>query len=213
MSVIYSIEGNIGSGKSTFVKILKQMYTDSNKYIFMEEPVEIWETIQDKNGTNIIEKFYKEQDKYAFSFQMMAYISRLSMLRKIVKENPNKIIICERSLYTDKNVFAKMLYDSGKIEEVEYQIYTKWFDEFIGDLPETKTVYVQVEPQISHSRVLKRQRKGENIPLEYLKSCHEYHEKWLNNEQDVLVLNGNEDKTITVESYFKWIKELERFCE
>ena len=33
------------------------------------------------------------------------------------------IIITERSLYTDKHVFAKMLHDQGKIEDVCYQIY------------------------------------------------------------------------------------------
>ena len=64
-----------------------------------------------------IEKFYKDQQKYAFSFQMMAYISRLALLRRVIRENPNAIIITERSVFTDKEVFAKMLYDEGKIEE------------------------------------------------------------------------------------------------
>ncbi|GAH14460.1 unnamed protein product, partial [marine sediment metagenome] len=30
-----------------------------------------------------------------------------------------------------------MLYDEGKIEEVNYQIYLKWFNEFIEDIPIT----------------------------------------------------------------------------
>ena len=38
------------------------------------------------------------------------------------------IIITERSLHTDRMVFAKMLYESGLIEDVNYQIYLKWFD-------------------------------------------------------------------------------------
>ena len=53
---------------------------------------------------------------------------------KDIRNNPNAIIICERSVFTDKEVFAKMLYDDGKIEEVNYQIYLKWFDEFINDI-------------------------------------------------------------------------------
>lgn len=206
MSIIYSIEGNIGSGKSTFVGILRQFFGDDENIVFMEEPVDIWESIQDSNGENIIEKFYRDSKKYSFAFQMMAYISRLSMLQKIVDENPNKIIICERSLYTDKNVFAKMLYDSGSIEEVEYQIYLKWFEEFMNNLPEIKFMYVRVNPEKSHERVLKRQRKGENIPLDYLKSCHEYHENWLNeNNHVILVLNGNSDKNPTANDYRDWI--------
>ena len=45
----------------------------------------------------------------------MAYISRLTLIRQALRENYD-IIFTERSIYTDRNVFAKMLYDSGKIE-------------------------------------------------------------------------------------------------
>ena len=31
------------------------------------------------------------------------------------------------SLFTDKYVFAQMLYDSKKMEKIEYEIYNKWF--------------------------------------------------------------------------------------
>ena len=72
---IYSIEGNIGSGKSTLVNMLKIEQENNKNIVFMDEPVCIWESIKDKEGTNIIEKFYGNTPKYAFSFQMMAYIS------------------------------------------------------------------------------------------------------------------------------------------
>ena len=81
MNPIYSIEGNIGSGKSTFIDILKKENKLQN-VIYLEEPVEVWETIKDKSEETILEKFYKNQNKYSFSFQMMAYISRLSELKK-----------------------------------------------------------------------------------------------------------------------------------
>ena len=83
----------------------------------MEEPVLEWVEIKDTNGKNIIENFYENQEHYSFSFQMMAYISRLAMLKRAIKhckEKGIKLIIFERSLQTDKNVFCKMLYDSGK---------------------------------------------------------------------------------------------------
>ena len=64
----------------------------------------------------------------------MAYISRLAILKKAVDENPGAIIVTERSLYTDRYVFAKMLYDSGNIEEVDYLIYMKWFQNSMIEL-------------------------------------------------------------------------------
>ena len=64
----------------------------------------------------------------------MAYISRLNLLRKTIEENPGKIIISERSLSTDKYVFAQMLYDSKNMEHIEFEIYNKWFYHFFFDI-------------------------------------------------------------------------------
>ena len=182
MVYIFNIEGNIGSGKSTLVGILEKDLKSINSIpiIYVQEPVDEWSTIKDKNGETILEKFYNNQHKYAFPFQMMAYISRLSLVKQIIRDNSNAIIICERSVFTDKEVFAKMLYDDGKIEEVNYQIYLKWFDEFIDDIPVSGIIYVNTTPENSKSRVNIRARPGEDIPIEYLKKCHNYHNTWLN---------------------------------
>ena len=190
MPYIYSIEGNIGSGKSTLVRRLQKM---NSNMVFMLEPVDEWGEIKDRRGENILTKFYRDQKKYSFSFQMMAYISRLSKLKKIIRKNHNSIIVTERSVLTDKNVFAKMLYDDDKIEEVNYIIYLKWFDEFIQDIIHTGFIYIQADPEICHERVEKRNRIGETISMEYLKKCHNYHEEWLKKEENVLLLNGNVD--------------------
>ena len=120
---IYSIEGNIGSGKSTVIKLLKEHFMETLMLLLLE-PVNEWESICDENGNNIIEKYYEDQEKYAFSFQMMAYISRLKQLQDAIKKG-YKYIITERSLLTDKMVFAKMLYDENKINKIDYEIYTR----------------------------------------------------------------------------------------
>lgn len=196
---ILSIEGNIGSGKSTLINALKKFHKDSplhNKLYFLEEPVSEWMEFKDSEGKNIIEKFYDNQENYSFSFQMMAYISRLTMLKRAIKycnENNISIIICERSLQTDKNVFCKMLHDSGKIEDINFQIYNKWFDEFISEIPTNYFIYIKTHAKIAHERVLKRDRPGENISLDYLEMCSDYHDNWLikNGTKNSIVLNGN----------------------
>ncbi|RZD42142.1 MAG: hypothetical protein CXT73_03680 [Methanobacteriota archaeon] len=196
MVYIFSIEGNIGSGKSTLVRVLSEKlhHIAQAPIIYVQEPVSEWNNIKDRNGKTILEKFYADQHKYAFSFQMMAYISRLALLKRVIKENPNAILITERSVFTDKEVFAKMLYDEGKIEEVNYQIYLKWFDEFIEDIPITGLIYINTTPEKSKERVDIRARPGENIPLEYLKQCHNYHTKWIDNfKKPVSLFDGNID--------------------
>jgi deoxyadenosine/deoxycytidine kinase len=148
----------------------------------------------------------------------MAYISRLDVIRKEIKKNPNAIFISERSLFTDKLVFAKMLFDSGNIELVNYKIYLKWFDTFADDFPISKVIYVNTDPEICHMRIEKRSRTGEsNIPLEYLQNCHKYHNNMLNvNSVDCvcknqLVLNGNIDLYKNKEQINEWIEQINTF--
>lgn len=236
---IISIEGNIGSGKSTLLANLKTHFHNNSKIIFLREPVDEWSKITDEHGTTIIEKFYADQEKYSFSFQMMAYISRLKLLKDAIKEieeDVNNIcwdhidykymlpkhlkytIITERSLFTDKMVFAKMLYDSNKIEHVNYQIYLSWFNTFAEEFKVDKVIYVKTDSQICYERVGKRHRDGEDkIPLEYLSNCDKYHEDMLNTElpdcvtKCQLVIDGNHNIYENKPLLHEWILSVEKF--
>lgn len=216
---MFSIDGNIGSGKSTLYTSLHELYKDNSAVIFVPEPVSQWEKIKDGSGKTMLQLFYADQEKYAFAFQMMAYISRLSILRKIIKDNQgqNIVIITERTLYTDKHIFAKMLFDQGKIEDVEYQIYLTWFDEFAKDFPLNNVIYVKTAPQKCYERIHKRAREGEEIiPLAYLEDCHRYHEEFLDKETGIkveqLIIDGNmelkEGDNTIMES---WLQQIDSF--
>ena len=206
-NIIVSIEGNIGSGKSTLVEKLKSIYAiEDNSYnfnvdniIFLQEPVNEWEDIKNENGNTMLELFYKDQNKYAFSFQMMAYISRLSLLKKTCEENKNSIIITERSLFTDRDVFAKMLYDEKKISLENYTIYMKWFDTFINMFHISHIIYIDTSPNICFERIEKRNRNGESsIEISYLEQVHNYHIKMLEKFENsnlikISTLSGNDN--------------------
>ena len=192
---IICIEGNISSGKSTTVNELKEMFKDNKRVCFLLEPLAIWESIRDNENNNMITKFYGNIRKYSFAFQMMAYISRLNILREALNNEEVDVIITERSLFTDKNVFAKMLFDDNMMEDVEHQIYMKWFNTFINDLPDAKMFYIRTEPEVALERLLKRNREGEDVGLEYLKRVHKYHDDWLLNDPNVDVFDGNVDIT------------------
>ena len=243
---VVSIEGNIGSVKSTLLANLKKYFKDNANIIFLKEPVDEWSKIKDENGTTIIEKFYADQEKYSFSFQMMAYISRLKILKetiqqvtesqeKLIKnrnqqmfinydkqennfELPKYIIITERSLFTDKMVFAKMLYDTGKIEHINYQIYINWFNTFVDEFPLNKIIYVKTDPETCHQRINTRHREGEdNIPINYLNSCSEYHDNMMDKTsteclcKDQIVLDGNHNIYENEDILKEWIDLIEKF--
>nr|QFG74832.1 MAG: deoxynucleoside kinase [Megaviridae environmental sample] len=206
---IYSMEGNIGVGKTTFINMVKQLHK-TREIIVLEEPVAEWLSIKNNENKTILELFYADQNKYAFSFQMMAYISRIALLKQTIREHPQAIIITERSVYTDKHVFAKMLFDEGKIEKVNYEIYNKWFEHFIEDVPISKIIYLRCTPAIAHSRVIKRNRPGETITLDYLTKCHTYHEEWIEQSNvPCMILDANKENTNT--NVDNWNKELSTF--
>ena len=188
---VISVEGNIGSGKSTVMKIIKDRFRNDNRVAFVAEPVDIWREIKDENGVDLLTNFYKNQEKYSFHFQMAAYISRIASIREAAKNPLIKLIVVERSIFTDKNVFAKMLYDDGKISKLEYNIYLKWFDEFSILINHSINIYIKTSPEVAFKRVQKRGRQGESIPLEYLVKCHEYHDVWLNSCENTHVIDGN----------------------
>ena len=208
MSII-SVEGNIGSGKSTFVKTLKERFADRTDVCFLQEPVQEWLTIQDESG-NILEHYYRDQRQYAFQFQMMAYISRLSILKRALENPQYKYIITERCLFTDKNVFCKMLHDDGMIDSIGYQIYNKWFTEFQEMSVPYHYVYLRTDPEISKARVDSRARVEENIPIDYLKKCHQYHDAWLNEIDVIHVIDANQDlrENPDIEGWISLVKSL-----
>jgi deoxycitidine kinase/deoxyguanosine kinase len=200
--LIVSIDGNIGSGKSTTWHMLKEAYKSRDDVHFVEEPVDSWHTIVDETGVPILTNFYKDKRAYAFRFQMMAYISRLALLRRTVRKHAGRcrVIITERSVDTDRNIFAKMLHDSGDIAHDEYTIYNGWFDEFANDLPVAGLVYIRADPETCMERINKRGREGETIPLEYIQKCHDYHDEWINGSTMTckkLVIDANHEIEVT----------------
>ena len=65
---------------------------------------------------------------------------------------------------------------------MEYVILTEWFDWLISrescgvDL----IVYLRTTPEVAHERIKSRCRNEEKaIPLEYLRTLHQLHERWL----------------------------------
>ena len=87
MALIISIDGNIGSGKSTLIDNLKKHFLNED-VIFLEEPINEWNKIKDENNKTILEKYYENINKYAFCFQMMTFITRYVLLLETIKQNP-----------------------------------------------------------------------------------------------------------------------------
>lgn len=187
---IFSIEGNIGSGKTTlFNKLRKEM--ESQTICFVKEPVDEWEKIKDNSGESILSLFYKDKKSNAFTFQVMAYLTIIKEIKKCIEENPKcKIIICERSFISSQTIFTNMLHDDGYISDVQYQIYKLMCTDCPFNL--AGTIHLDVSPETCARRIISRGRKGEEeIPMDYLEKCQQYHNMWMNKQDYVNILETN----------------------
>ena len=214
MTLLVSIDGNIGSGKSTLLKLLEDKlkslslgeYMNEYKIIFLQEPIDEWIRIKSSTGDSILKLFYGNQRQYSFSFQMMAYISRLDLIKNAILNDEKCIIISERSVHTDRYVFAKMLYDNDLMEDVNYEIYNRWLDSFIHDIPLVGIVYLDVQPLVCKDRILSRNRSGEEVDLCYLESCKEYHDEYVK-RYTTLVLDGNDVLSVNEDEFVRRVGE------
>lgn len=210
MPKIVSIEGNIGAGKTTIINRLDNYLSNDKSVVLLREPVDIWEKIKDENGVTMLQKFYANPEKYGFAFQVMAFTTRLDMLKKCIANNPNcKVILCERSLDADYHVFAKMLYDAGTIDSVSYQVYLGMYGHFSKGYEADAIVYLDADASVCRERIVKRGRPGEeNVALDYLLNCEGYHRDWLY-PLNVLRLDCNFDET--EEKVAEWLSKIKAF--
>lgn len=173
MKLIF-VEGNIGSGKSTYLDFL-----ESKGKIVIREPVAKWQNV---NGHNLLNLMYTDTEKYGFMFQTYAFISRMELvLSEIAKRtsNPETEIFCERSIYTDRFVFFESLASQKKISPVEQEVYNSMWDfwkemmsEKLNDPSLDLTIeflYIKCDPTLCFTHLQKRNRSEEiGVTLDYL---------------------------------------------
>lgn len=190
--IIISIDGNIGSGKSTIIKLLKKKF--GNKVYIAAEPVDKWVSIKDSvSDKNLLELFYEDKKRWSYTFQNYAYITRIMNLTNAINSGA-EIIITERSVETDREIFAKMLLDDKDMSNMEMEMYKTWFNRFNINID--AIVYLKTSVNNCLSRIEKRNRNGEDkIPNEYINSLNKRHDEWLKkkDKKRLLILNGNND--------------------
>ncbi|XP_039096074.1 deoxyguanosine kinase, mitochondrial isoform X1 [Hyaena hyaena] len=189
-----SIEGNIAVGKSTFVKLLMETYPE---WHVATEPVATWQNVQ-AAGTqkaytaqrvgNLLDMMYQEPARWSYTFQTCSFMSRLKAqlepFPKKQSQSEKAVQIFERSVYSDRYIFAKNLFEHGSLSDIEWHIYQDWhsflLQEFASRIRLHGFIYLQATPQVCWERLHHRAREEEKgIELAYLEQLHGQHEAWL----------------------------------
>ncbi|XP_014485478.1 PREDICTED: deoxynucleoside kinase-like [Dinoponera quadriceps] len=195
------VEGNIGSGKTTFLSHFKKF----ENVTVLEEPVELW---RDVSGTNLLELMYKDPTRYAYLFQ--SYV-QLTMLQLHTCMTPSPFKIMERSVYSAM-CFVENLKRKKLLSNTEVHILEEWYDWCVksANIETDLIVYLRTTPEIVYERMKKRGRKEENmVSLEYLKQIHQLHDEWLYHQMlkpvpaPTITINGDRELHEMVEEFEK----------
>ena len=180
------LEGNIGAGKTTVGKTIAR----SNFFGFIEEPTAIW---REGFAANMLDLFYSDTERWAFTFQICAFITRAKTWNEIWKQTSHNRVLLERSIYCDRYVFAENCYKTGLFSLAEYQLYCGMWDFMVSqycDEPDA-IIYLRTPAEVCLQRIHDRGREEESgIPIEYLYQLEQLHDKWLLDNPKTIVLDG-----------------------
>lgn len=177
----FMIEGNIGAGKSTLLAIIKE-YLNVQVVV---EPHKQWQNISQKY--NLLDVFYKNPERWSYTFQSYAFVTRIKAQERHNKQNPFMAQIVERSVFSDRYCFAQNCFDLGYLDPLEWEIYQEWFSWSAQKLAPRPSgfIYVQTTPDVCYDRLQKRKRDEEaTVSMDYINRLHDKHEQWLVQRKD-----------------------------
>lgn len=207
-----AIEGNIGSGKSTMLKVFKEFA----EVQLLPEPVSKW---CDLKGHNLLGLLYEDPDRWSFQFQSFVQLTRLQLLlreSKAASETTDQngqqigVKILERSIQNNRCCFLELARKLKSLCEEELAVLNEWHDwlESTMDLKLDLIVYLRTTPEVAYERMRVRNRKEEaGAPLSYLQSLHTAYEEWLIQRKfgdikaPILVLDADQDLDEMISTY------------
>lgn len=159
-SRIFTIDANIGAGKTTVLEYLHTHY----RIPIDPEPVQKWEPY--------LQEMYKNE-KGTFEFQVRVWLDRCW-----VQQRPNMApILMERSPYFQSNVFVPVSVDNNRFTPHEHEMIMEMYNRSMSMWSPQGYIYLRSDPVKCQQRITKRGRDSEStIPIDYLNSLHRYHE-------------------------------------
>ncbi|XP_042011231.1 uncharacterized protein LOC121759640 isoform X2 [Salvia splendens] len=176
------VEGNISVGKTTFLQRIANETLELRDLVeIVPEPVDKWQNVG-PDHFNILDAFYAEPERYAYTFQNYVFVTRVMQERESCG-GMKPLRLMERSVFSDRMVFVRAVHEAKWMNEMEISIYDSWFDPVVSSLPgliPDGFIYLRASPDTCHKRMMLRKRAEEGgVSLDYLRDLHEKHESWL----------------------------------
>lgn len=172
----------IGAGKSTVTRELSKLMSLPAAY----------ESVSDNP---VLPLYYSDRKRYGFHLQMYFLERRVSDMQSMYKMETvaHKHVISDRSIIEDKAIFATQLHDTGMMNDVEFDIYTKnletdlkllnGYKELTNGTPQDLLVFLNPSFERTLEQIVERGRTFEQFDKnpelkDYYKDIYNRYAKW-----------------------------------
>lgn len=96
------------------------------------EPVEKWQQVRNRGeqvsafeAHNILNEFYKNPTRFAYTFQHHVFMTRLLLE---AETRSGSVRIMERSILSDRMIFVESVYEKGWLSDLEFSLFNSWYE-------------------------------------------------------------------------------------
>lgn len=173
--IFVAIAGNIGVGKSTLTGILAEEMDWKPFYEAVDE-------------NPYLADFYQDMQRWSFHSQVFFLSRRLQHHRQLV-DHPGSVVQ-DRSVYEDAEIFARNLFEQGKMNPRDYQAYHDLYAGIRAFLPPPDLlIYLSSTVEMLLERIEQRGRDFErDISPDYLQRLNVLYNQFIEGWESCPVL-------------------------
>ena len=175
------LAGNIGVGKTTFTKKMADVFGWSPFY----------ESVADNP---YLSDFYGDMKRWSFNLQIYFLHHRFKAQKEIFELSGG--VVQDRTIYEDVEIFARNLYEMGRMDDRDWENYQNLFSIMADYLRKPDLIiYLKASTDTLQTRIHSRGRDYENsIDPEYLHQLNVAYDQWTNGLKDISVLKIETDQ-------------------
>ncbi|HKA23422.1 MAG TPA: deoxynucleoside kinase [Candidatus Eisenbacteria bacterium] len=161
-----AIAGNIGVGKT---ELTDRLSRELGWYAYYEPVIQ----------NPYLDAFYADMSRWAFHLQIY-FLSERFKAQVTIGESVGAFIQ-DRTIYEDREIFARTLHEQGDMTRVDFENYTALFDCMVSFLRKPDLIlYLKASPETLMDRIARRGRESEkSITLEYLSRLGRAYDEWM----------------------------------